>query len=115
MAITNKSYTYDFGLFHIVFCIVLFSIAFQGSLIPFVSRKLKMIDEIFESEEIRSEIRKNNINQSDVSSIKATLKNKLIGKRENMSEIEIKNFIKTALDNLGKEQKKAKITKEKEK
>ena len=45
MAITNKSYTYDFGLFHIVFCIVLFSIAFQGSLIPFVSRKLKMIDE----------------------------------------------------------------------
>jgi cell volume regulation protein A len=45
MAITNKSYVSDFGLFHIVFCIVLFSIAFQGSLIPLVSRKLKMIDE----------------------------------------------------------------------
>ena len=73
-----------------------------------------MIDETFESEEIRSEIRKNNINQTDVSSIKATLKNKLIDERENMSEIEIKNFIKTALGKLGEEQKKAKITKEKE-
>ena len=77
-------------------------------------KKLKMIDEIFESKEIRSEIRKNNINQIDVSSIKATLKNKLIDQRENMSEIEIKNFIKTALGKLGEEQKKAKITKEKE-
>ena len=77
-------------------------------------KKLKMIDETFESEEIRSEIRKNNINQTDVSSIKATLKNKLIDERENMSEIEIKNFIKTALGKLGEEQKKAQITKEKE-
>ncbi len=31
-------------IFHIVFCIVLFSILFQGSLIPFVSKKLNMID-----------------------------------------------------------------------
>lgn len=31
-------------IYHIVFCIVLFSILFQGSLIPFFSRKLKMID-----------------------------------------------------------------------
>ena len=44
MAITNKGYNSDFGLFHIVFCIVLFSITLQGSLIPLVSRKLKMID-----------------------------------------------------------------------
>lgn len=44
MAITNKGYVSDFGLFHIVFCIVLFSITLQGSLIPLVSRKLKMID-----------------------------------------------------------------------
>ena len=33
-----------YDIFHIVFCIVLFSIAFQGSLLPFVSKKLKMID-----------------------------------------------------------------------
>ena len=77
-------------------------------------KKLKMIDEIFESEEIRTEIRKNNINQTDVSSIKATLKNKLIDKRENIDEREIKHFIKTVLDNLGEEQKKARIAKEKE-
>ncbi len=32
-------------LFHIVFCIVLFSIALQGSLIPFVARRLGMIDD----------------------------------------------------------------------
>lgn len=31
-------------LFHIVFCVVLLSIAFQGTLLPFVARKLKMID-----------------------------------------------------------------------
>lgn len=32
-------------IFNIVFCIVLFSIAIQGSLIPWVARKLDMIDE----------------------------------------------------------------------
>lgn len=32
-------------LFHLVFGIVLFSILFQGSLIPFVAKKLKMIDD----------------------------------------------------------------------
>ena len=32
-------------LFHIVFVVVLFSIAVQGSLLPFVSKKLSMIDE----------------------------------------------------------------------
>jgi cell volume regulation protein A len=31
-------------LFHIVFCIVLISITCQGTLIPFMSRKLDMID-----------------------------------------------------------------------
>ncbi len=31
-------------IFHIVFCVVLFSILFQGSLIPFISKKLDMID-----------------------------------------------------------------------
>ncbi len=45
MAVTNKAYPSDGNLFHIVFCIVLFSIALQGSLIPFAAKKLKMIDE----------------------------------------------------------------------
>lgn len=31
-------------VFHIVFCIVLFSIALQGTLLPFLSKKLNMID-----------------------------------------------------------------------
>ena len=45
MAVTNKAYSSDGNLFHIVFCIVLFSIALQGSLIPFMAKKLKMIDD----------------------------------------------------------------------
>ena len=57
--------------------------------------KLKTIDEIFESEEIKTEIRKNNVGQKHVISIKDQLKNKLILKREIMNEEEIKNFIKT--------------------
>ncbi len=32
-------------IYHIVFCVVLFSILLQGSLIPFISKKLGMIDE----------------------------------------------------------------------
>ncbi len=35
----------EHDLFHIVFCIVLFSILIQGSLLPFASKKLNMIDD----------------------------------------------------------------------
>lgn len=35
----------DRDIFHITFCIVLFSILLQGSLLPFLSKKLNMIDE----------------------------------------------------------------------
>ena len=34
----------DNDIFHIVFCIVLLSILFQGSLLPFIAKKLNMID-----------------------------------------------------------------------
>lgn len=37
--------TFENDLFHIVFVVVLFSIAIQGSLLPFVAKKLHMIDE----------------------------------------------------------------------
>ena len=37
--------TMENDLFHIVFVVVLFSIAFQGSLLPLVAKKLNMIDE----------------------------------------------------------------------
>lgn len=40
--IHQASFNYD--LFHIIFCIVLFSIGFQGSLIPYIAKKLNMID-----------------------------------------------------------------------
>lgn len=43
-ATTNPAYLKN-DVFHIVFCIVLFSIAFQGTLLPWVAQKLDMIDE----------------------------------------------------------------------
>lgn len=43
MATVDDAYM-QHDLFHIVFCIVLFSILFQGSLIPLVAKKLNMID-----------------------------------------------------------------------
>ena len=75
-------------------------------------KKLKKIDEIFESDEIQSEMRKNNISQKYVFSIKGSLKTKLIDKREELSDEEIKYFIKTELEKANKEQKKVIITKE---
>ena len=75
--------------------------------------KKKLIDEIFESEEIKSKIRKNNINQINVISIKDILKNKINDEKENMSEEEIKDFIKTELEKAKIEQRKARIAKEK--
>lgn len=43
MATVSEAYVKD-DVFHIVFCIVLLSIAFQGTLIPWASRVLDMID-----------------------------------------------------------------------
>ncbi len=43
MAIVSDVYT-DGGLFHIVFCVVLISIGFQGSLLPFVAKKVNALD-----------------------------------------------------------------------
>lgn len=44
IAVISPAYT-KFDIFHIVFCIVLFSIAIQGTLIPAAAKKLNMIDE----------------------------------------------------------------------
>lgn len=44
MAVISKS-DIESDIFHLVFCIVLFSILFQGSLIPYAAKKLNMIDE----------------------------------------------------------------------
>lgn len=43
MAVVDEAYTKS-DVFHIVFCIVLISIGIQGTLLPFVSKKLDMID-----------------------------------------------------------------------
>ena len=76
-------------------------------------KKLKTIDKIFESEEIKSEIRKNNISPQYVISIKENLKDKLINKKEERSEEELKYIIKKELKKANKEQN-VRNTKEKE-
>lgn len=43
MATVSDAYTKN-DVFHIVFCIVLLSITFQGTLIPLIAKRLKMID-----------------------------------------------------------------------
>ena len=43
LATISPAYT-QYDLFHIVFCIVMLSITFQGTLLPFVAKKLHMID-----------------------------------------------------------------------
>ena len=42
---TRSGAVLSHDLFHIVFCVVLVSILFQGSLLPFCAKKLHMIDE----------------------------------------------------------------------
>ena len=69
-------------------------------------KKLRMIDEIFESEEIKSMI------ENDIGleiSIKKNLKDKIINKKENMSEDEIICFIKSEIEKTREEQELARM------
>ena len=75
---------------------------------------LRMINEILESSEIKSEIREIKIDEKHIRSIKDNIKNKVIDKKENMSEEEIKSFIKAELEKVIR-QEKARIAREKEK
>ena len=68
------------------------------------NKKIKMIDELFESEEIKSEIRKNKIDQTHAISIKDTVKNKLINEQATMNDAEIKYSIKTETEKAIKKQ-----------
>ncbi len=75
-------------------------------------KKLKRIDEIFESTEIKSEIKINKINQNQANAIKDSLKNRLINESENMSDGEIEQFIKTEFKKVAQKQEPPRIVKE---
>ncbi|MBQ9025510.1 MAG: hypothetical protein IJ104_03915 [Methanobrevibacter sp.] len=77
-------------------------------------KQLKMIDELFESEEIKSEITKNKIIQITVISIKDIIKSKVINKREKIDKEEIESIIKTELIEAIKEQREIRIEEKKE-
>ena len=72
------------------------------------NKKIKMIDVIFESDEIKSAISENKTNRLLVTAIKDNLKDKLINKRENMSEDQIRYFIKSELKKDREEREKTK-------
>ncbi|WP_407422323.1 zinc ribbon domain-containing protein [Methanobrevibacter sp.] len=76
--------------------------------------KLKMVDEIFESYEIQSRKEMFHVTDSQAISIKNDLKDRLINKGENMSEDEIRSFIRIEFKRANEEQEKAKIPKENE-
>ncbi|MBE6496181.1 MAG: zinc ribbon domain-containing protein [Methanobrevibacter thaueri] len=61
------------------------------------NRKLQRIDSILSSEDIRSEIRNNNIGQSDINLIKSMLKAKIIDQDEDMSDEDIKDYIRLSI------------------
>ena len=82
-------------------------------------KRLKLIVEILDCEEITSQIRKNKNNPTYVSSMKAKLKEMLISKKEIAGEYEIRQFIKNELKKekekeikARQEEKKARILEE---
>ncbi|WP_405268124.1 zinc-ribbon domain-containing protein [Methanobrevibacter sp.] len=70
-------------------------------------KKSRMIDEIFESEEIKSEMIRKDIRLEI--SIKNKLKDKIINKKENMSEDEIRYFIRSELEKAKDKQEMASL------
>lgn len=74
--------------------------------------RVKLIDEILESEEIRSQIIKHQNSTASISSVKNNLKEKLISKKEIRSEDEIRDFIKSELVKLREEERKASFAKQ---
>ena len=62
--------------------------------------------------EIQSRIKECDIGESQINSIKDNLKGKIIDERENMSEYEIRNFIKSELKKINRAQREARIAEE---
>ncbi len=43
-AVTNKAYLLNTDIFHIVFLVALLSVSFQGTLLPWVAKRLDLVD-----------------------------------------------------------------------
>lgn len=72
-----------YDLFNLVFCIVLFSIAFQGTLLPWISRKLGMIDETSDVRKTFTDYQE----ESDINFVKITIGNTHPWKGKRLREI----------------------------
>ncbi len=64
-------------------------------------KKIKMINDLFESEEIKSEIRKNRVDEFNVILIKDRLKRKIVKHGHNMTEVQIKQYLKNEFEKYG--------------
>jgi hypothetical protein len=64
-------------------------------------KKIKMIDDLFESEEIKSQIRKNRVDEFNVIIIKKRLKNKMVKNKQDMTEAQIKSYLKEEFKRYG--------------
>lgn len=74
------------------------------------AKRLKLIDEILDSDDVITQIMKSKNSQTFVSAIKDSLKEKLINEKEIKSEYEIRQFINGELEKLKEEEeKKARI------
>lgn len=62
-----------------------------------INRKVQRIDSVLACEDISSEIRSNNIGQSDINLIKSMLKAKIIDQNEDMSDEDIKDYIRLSI------------------
>ena len=69
-------------------------------------KKIKMINDLFESDEIKSEIRKNRVDEFNVILIKERLKNKIVKNKQNMSDVQIKQYLKNEFEKYGIQQQR---------
>ena len=84
---------FDYNLFNLVFCIVLLSISLQGSLLPFVSRKLDMIDENTDVRKTFNDYRKEN----ELQFIKIHIDENHAWIQKSLSEIELPSTLLVVL------------------
>lgn len=71
------------------------------------NEKLKMIDEVFELEEIRSKILHYSISKKDENSIKENLRYRIITRKADLGKEEIKRTVETELERIIQEKEKA--------
>jgi len=85
IAVVLSDVTLQYNIFNLVFCIVLISISLQGTLLPFVSKKLNMIDDTIDVFKTFTDYEE----ESDIHFIKTKVKKLHPWINKNLSEINL--------------------------